>query len=584
MKYKQKYLKYKQKYLKYKQKKFILKGGYLTKDNDILKFEKCLVNYTNIEDEEQCIEYYGGQFLSLKSKDDNINDMSEFNKSIIVCTNTNNEKYCIEYYGKQYFLKKINNNKYFTHIVKKCSDNFYYIMNKLSDSICTKPDRSEKKFTWKEYKKLLSNNQKNIIYNFRQEIVDSLIKFIFENFKNCKHNANIICNFNASGSTGNESTLNSDYDLTLNGHYKISKIIQIFNSIFENEFRGTSSEIFDTNLYGYSFLIPQSNTLKNTKIWTPVYTSITQCEINTMEKYSVKQDKWAYLRLKSLYITHIKDLNLSDILELKNIIHNNYFNLDKNNLNILSPSQKQKYYLDMMYNFETLMNLNTDDKIITTDNEQIKKDIIESLSNMNYYGDETYFTQGSFIHVVGLMYLKTKDKKAKKALFKKKYYLIHSMIENMAYFINSYYENNDIIYAIKYYNRFINALLWFCKIYPNNTIYNSKFIKQLIDLDFFTVQIKSEIRNRTDIEIIKAAKEIFFISDTLITSIANILINQLNIIINKCLKKLKLSSITVKSKHFYLESMLKLLKYIIDNTSDYTQIKINYKDNKYIIT
>jgi hypothetical protein len=29
--------------------------------------------------------------------------------------------------------------------------------------------------------------------------------------------------------------------------------------------------------------------------------------------------------------------------------------------------------------------------------------MIDALSNMNYYGDETYFTQGTFAHVVGTM-------------------------------------------------------------------------------------------------------------------------------------------------------------------------------------
>ena len=95
----------------------------------------------------------------------------------------------------------------------------------------------------------------------RKTIVDDLIKFIFNNYPPCKIDNNIVCNSSPSGSVGPEATLNSDYDLTVNGNYKISEIIQMFNSIFEKEFNKTSSEIFDTNLYGYSFLIPKSAVL-----------------------------------------------------------------------------------------------------------------------------------------------------------------------------------------------------------------------------------------------------------------------------------------------------------------------------------
>jgi hypothetical protein len=34
----------------------------------------------------------------------------------------------------------------------------------------------------------------------------------------------------------------------------------------------------------------------------------------------------------------------------------------------------------------------------------IKKEMIEALSHMNYFGDATYFTQGTFAHVVGTMF------------------------------------------------------------------------------------------------------------------------------------------------------------------------------------
>ena len=59
-----------------------------------------------------------------------------------------------------------------------------------------------------------------------------------------------------------------------------------------------------------------------------------------------------------------------------------------------------------MSNFEKIMHEQTDNIIETSKINDTKKELIQNLSNMNYYGDETYFTQGAFVHVVGLMYLK----------------------------------------------------------------------------------------------------------------------------------------------------------------------------------
>lgn len=119
-------------------------------------------------------------------------------------------------------------------------------------------------FNWKKYKECTDYNAKSIIYNIRENIVNGLINLIFTLYKECNIK-NLNCEFNPSGSIGPEATLDSDYDLTINGHYKISQIIKIFNSIFEKEFQSTSSEIFDTNLYGYSFILPKNNVINNTK-------------------------------------------------------------------------------------------------------------------------------------------------------------------------------------------------------------------------------------------------------------------------------------------------------------------------------
>ena len=442
----------------------------------------------------------------------------------------------------------------------------YYI-----DNICTINNNNLQAlpFTWSNYKKL-SDSDKQKINKSRKNIVDSLIKFIFKRYTPCNDpNNNMICNFIPSGSTGADETLNSDYDLTLNGNYKISEIIQMFNSIFEKEFGETSAVIFDTNLYGYSFIIPYNAVANNLKLWTPIASNLIQYELLSTENISQLQDKWSYLRIKSFFNEHITEL-----LSLDNNDYNNYFT--HHDLNNMSIKKKQINYIWYMSQFEKIMHDNIDTNLSNDINiNEIKNKIIDTLSNMNYYGDETYFTQGAFMHVVGLMYFKNKSDEIKKELFKKKYYLIHSMIENMAYFIHAYYEHdNDIIYAIKYYNRFINAYWWL------NMINNNK-LDNIVKIDNLTANIKSYVRNRPDEYILNNKTKFNIDNDNNnVNEIKNIIIVELNNLISELCDK----NINVNNSNYYLSSLLYILEKTIMSNQEYTSIKIIYKNNKYIIT
>lgn len=350
------------------------------------------------------------------------------------------------------------------------------------------PSESDPEFNWHNYKDNFSDDKKAIVYAFRTELVDELIKFIYENYPPCAGN---ICKFNPSGSTGPEATLNSDYDLTLAGNYKISVIIQMFNSIFEHEFEKTSAEIFDTNLYGYSFLITKAG-VKTNKLWSSVLTSdpngLQGLIIDQIK--SLEQDKWAYLRLKTFYEHEINRDMRSILVEVTDTVHGCDNLYTANNINTMNAKAKQNNYIKQMEQFEAQMT-KTD-----APSDSAKNQMIDTLSNMNYFGDETYFTQGAFVHVVGLMYFKTKTEDEKKSLFAKKYYLIHSMMENLAYFIHAFYSHdNSIIYAIKYFYRFVNALVWLQKI-------TGSVSKELEKIDAFTDWIKSKIRNRSEEEVL----------------------------------------------------------------------------------
>ena len=468
--------------------------------------------------------------------------------------NNENEIYKnIESNGIELLKNILNKNLVNNHCLFK-QNNKYYII-----STCN-TQNTNIELTWNNYKKYLSETNKNWINQLRSDIINKLIIHIFNNFPDCKNNS---CNFNISGSSGSDATLDSDYDLTLNGNYKISKIIQIFNSIFESGFGESSSIIFDTNLYGYSFLIPHNAISNNTKIWTCVVPNNTLYEINSNDIKSYKQDDWAVLRLISFYNNNISNILILDCNDLIN-----YFKQTQNNINKLIPDHKQSHYVNKMSIFEDLMINNQDSKLHDNINN-VKNEIIDSLSNMNYYGDETYFTQGAFIHVVGLMYLKNNNNKNK--LFKKKYYLIHSMIENMAYFIHTFYKNKDIIYAIKYFNRFINACHKYNEVFRLNK-YN------LEELNNFTNFIKEKIRNRSNHEILSIPeyKNIIDINSIMINIKEN-----LNNILNNTINN---NNYIVNINHYYLIKLLILLNYYINDAQENTNIKLKYENNKFILS
>jgi hypothetical protein len=396
---------------------------------------------------------------------------------------------------------------------------------------------------------------KQILFDFRKKIVDTLIKDIFDSFPECLVNNNK-CISNASGSVGPEATLDSDYDLTIAGHYQVSIMIQIFNSVIEKVFKASPSEVFDTNLYGYSFLIPPNSTSKNRLIW----------EIDQIGKYSClfsneiksyEQDEWAYLRLFSFCYKH------NHPIRFLNEKINKFF-ID--GLFKMQPTKKANNYILQMKEFENLINTNTDlqtNKMNNKELELVKKQVIDSLSNMNYYGDETYFTQGAFIHVVGTMFYYRKEQNYKKVLLFKSYYLIHSMIENLAYFIHAFEKKKSIIYAVKYYHRFFDAFNLFIIMKELNI---NDLNKLLVELDF----MKSKLRNRTNDEILQVMNDerYYDTPEKYILYKIDILNNHINSIMEQT------GNIIYNQENYYIESLFNILIYCINNDKTSTNISI----------
>jgi hypothetical protein len=422
------------------------------------------------------------------------------------------------------------------------------------------------KWLWTKIKE--NNIEMQNFFNFRQNLVNELVKKIFSFFGCDTH----ICISNPTGSVGSDANLGSDYDLTIiDNTFYAALMIQIFNSIFELTFGVTPYEAFDTNLYGYSALIPDNDKFANKKIWLlDNFKKHYYLPLQTPNKY---QDRWALRRL----ITFIEGINLPFLQ-----IDKTFDNIDYINIYKIENTLQQKLYIEKMKNFEHLIKYNNDDKIEELSNIEIKREeIANALSFMNYYGDETYFTIGAFMHVVGTMFYYRGESDENKIVFLTTTHLIHSMIENLAYFIHSIEKSHDIIISVKYLERFMDA-------YKLSKLKNKSSFNQE-ELFILMRELKSKFRNATDDSINKYLLEeeskkleseriLVFNIETIKQNKREQLKSLLLILCTPLIKSYMIIPTHDNSYIFYLLLLLMdVIKY------DNTFINISYKDDKFVI-
>lgn len=431
---------------------------------------------------------------------------------------------------------------------------------------------------WNKIKKMVGSNSEIMTkyFNLRKEIIDELINNVFEYF-NCTE---LKCQKNYSGSVGADANLFSDYDLTIvNQNLKTSQIIQIFNSIIFNVFDCTPAEAFDTNLYGYSCIIPSSTLFKNKKTWLQIPFDENKYYLPQKE-LNIEQDKWAVKRL----LTFIKDEKINISIINDDII--NWLNIPMNDINNLKIIVRAKLYIEKMEIFEKTLKKYNDDNYNNETNtlDETRDKMIDELSYMNLYGDETYFTTGSFMHVVGTMfYFRLYDDNDKIKILTHQQ-IIHSMIENLSYFIHTMNaKNNDVIIGTKYLERFFNGY----KLYliKKNILISENIIKILNLLNL----IKNHYRNRADNEIINYEKK--YLIDTNDNIDINIdvkmlklkKINELdNLILSLEQNNLKNTNLNEFNKcYLYTYILLSIVNSCIDQS--YTNIRINLSNENNII-
>lgn len=318
----------------------------------------------------QCL----GQCLDLKEKEFIIQEKRTVCNEIINTLGDTDTDKAYDYYD----IIILNSIEFFKKSGLIDNDNIekkYYIIN----------DGIKLKLSWANIKSIKNNDTKSLFWLFRKLIVDIILKKLLLDYTNIK--------IYSVGST----TLSSDYDITVynvNGNDNdndISHFINDFETMFNNIFNDTSDIVFDTNIYGKSFITFMKRENYNLKECDGIKTFYYLKESDT---YNYSQLTWALIKyfknikesfdeyISEDYITFLSKHIRSRNVNLIKIANDTLLTLLNKNLNynILLQNEKE---------FKTIYN-NNDPLLTETD----------YISAVNFYGNETYFTKGAFIDIV----------------------------------------------------------------------------------------------------------------------------------------------------------------------------------------
>jgi len=330
--------------------------------------------------------------------------MKYMKKNIKMCSQINNKEYKLEdsLKGfdipiylidelKKFSLLNLKNNKFYllNSSSKLNWKNIKGISAKMAENyINQNPKNSIDIFNYFNLSKIESKNEikinifiihlKIIFWYLRKGIIDTIVGTIIN--KN---------NYSVNALSVGSTNLESDYDITLYGNYdETYKVINNFKNIFKELFQNKSSYIFDTNLYGVSFIKKENDEKTKDTLTCNNFSFTTTKELMSVEQ-KISQHIWAIIKfinslnfikesnellyemLSDVIVNELKDSNISELLQLgedfTNVFESNTSNYDK----II------KYLI------------NIDDS-----------EINNFISFINYNGQETYFTRGAFIDIV----------------------------------------------------------------------------------------------------------------------------------------------------------------------------------------
>jgi hypothetical protein len=258
---------------------------------------------------------------------------------------------------------------------------------------------------------------KILLWYFRKSFIDNLLKDIVSEYM-------LDIAIYSIGST----KITSDYDITIYGNYNhIAYCISVFESTFQYFFTNKSAIVFDTNIYGASFIMFDLNelyehspdSLKKISIDTPILstTEMSSNIPNIFKKHTCESIDFSYLK-DSIDIVDYQHVWL--FLKLLSYIHKTNSEYGINNDSIgedffaksllfksiwsLEDSRIRKYLEKAIDIFPILMEIKRNTSYSYIVNKLNEYNTIKDKSNfislVNFMGHETYFTRGAFIKTV----------------------------------------------------------------------------------------------------------------------------------------------------------------------------------------
>jgi hypothetical protein len=365
------------------------------------------------------------------------------------------------------------------------------------------------KWNWRKIKELYIDSNPELMQKFiefRAKMVNGILNKIFKHF-HC--NDNVSCTLTPTGSTGSIATLKSDLDFNLTAKihntYLAGNIIRIYQSALRESLLGknnrslpsnASAYIFDTNIYAYGPMEKQDDdNFANKNLFNLFHT------VNNGDWYylpinkNYDQDCWAVSHLLAYYDSFT---NVPFIIKKSRQFRSF---LKRENPNLTKTDDANKY-LECIQNYENYRISATNDTQPKIE-KQLK--MLNLLSQIASNTSESYYSIGAFNHVVGSMFFfnSTVEKEPDKTFidFLSTTALIHSIIDNLAFFVDTYILHRDnILYSLKYLERIMNA---FKILLLKSGIIITSDTEDIDNIFYIMTLLKQHIRNRTSGEIIK---------------------------------------------------------------------------------
>jgi|LakMenE01Jun11ns_1017448.scaffolds.fasta_scaffold9936115_1 hypothetical protein len=305
------------------------------------------------------------------------------------------------------------------------------ILIKVGNKYYIETDGIKLKLSWDNIKTLYNDNIKKLLWLFRKCIVDLLLKKIINLLQLDKK-----VNFKIYSVGSNN--LSSDYDITLYGDTTDKgNVITLFEKEFKNIFFEHSSVVFDTNLYGKSFISFEKNDLSTEFI----------CNNDIQPIYILKKSS-EHSQLVWALVKYFQDIRNA----FGESIFNNMVEFLNNNITLphINIAFETRIYLNNkdpdIIQYNKLFSQNFEKGFIQTySSEELLQGTSDYISLLNFYGNETYFTRGAFLDIV----INTQMCKNKIKLDDIDY--ITSILENSGFF---FLHNNKT----KYFIRVVNTL------------------------------------------------------------------------------------------------------------------------------